>query len=72
MNKPKSLTQMFRERVGLPPLIDGEEIQEYLTEREGMHIDSGMSVGKAIEEARKDLERLQRTNNVVKSYELDL
>ena len=72
MNKPKTLTQMFRERVGLPPLIDHQDIHEYLTEREGIHIDSGMSVGQAIEEAREDLKRLQGSNNIVKSYELDL
>ena len=77
MNKPKSLTQMFNERVGIVPATkniptDDQDIKEYLTEREGIHIDSGMSLGQAIGEARKDLHRLQGEQQSVKPFELDL
>ena len=71
MNKPKTLTEMFRERVGLPPLTDSHDIKEYLTEREGMRIDNGESEQQAVEGARQDLVRLQGSKHDDKSLLLD-
>ena len=72
MNKPKTLTEMFRDHVGLPPLTDKQDIKEYINEREGMRIDSGESEQEAVEGARQDLERLQGIKHDDKSLELDL
>ena len=71
MNKPKTLTQMFREEIGLPPLTDKQDIKEYINEREGMRIDSGESEQEAVDGARSDLLRLQGSKQDDKSLELD-
>lgn len=63
---------MFKERVGLPPLTDQQDIKEYINEREGMRIDSGESEQQAVDGARKDLERLQGVEHDDKSLLLDL
>ena len=54
-----TLTSMFREHVGLPPMSEQDTI-EYLTEREGIRMYSGnQDEEAAVQGAKEDLNRLQ-------------
>ena len=60
MNKPKTLTKMFQEHVGIETKLDEQDTREYLDERTGIRMYSGnQSEQEAIEGARQDLDRLQ-------------
>lgn len=68
-----SITQMFKQHVGLPTLTDQQDTQEYLTEREGIRMfDGEQDEATAVEEAEKDLERSEGRAPVPESFELDL
>ena len=60
MNKPKTLTQMFNDYIGLNPLDCARDNVEYLDEREGIRIfDGNQDEATAVMEAEKDLDRLK-------------
>lgn len=68
----KSLTQMFNDYVGLSPLDKAKDELEYLNEREGIRMfDGEQDEVIAVEEAEKDLERLEGREHTTESFELD-
>ncbi len=75
MKKPKSLTQMFNERIGISKpteqleleqvepakLLDTQDKKDFLMEKEGRYIyDAGMSEAEASRKAQEDLTRLEK------------
>ena len=75
MKKPKTLTQMFNERVGISKPteqleleqvepakpLDTQDKKDFLMEQEGRYIyDAGMSEAAAMRKAQEDLSRLEK------------